>query len=80
MTTYPPGFVRDGMPAVSDQDLVRRQTMLDKLDNARDTLESACTNWDTLTAAQKDAALKLTIRVVCGLSRLAIHRYDSAGP
>jgi len=80
MVTYPQGFVRDVMPSVSDEDMARRQAMFAKLDNARDALENAWQSWDSLTAAQKDSAMKLSVRVVCGLSRLARHRYESTGP
>ncbi|HVE24032.1 MAG TPA: hypothetical protein VNC22_01440 [Sporichthya sp.] len=43
-------------------------------DQAIATLESAWDNWATLTAAQKDATLKLTVRVVTRLARLLLGR------
>lgn len=42
------------------------------------TLEQAHAGWGALTAAQKDAALKLTVRVTISLARLALRRLDSA--
>jgi hypothetical protein len=67
-------------PLFSDADLSNRTAMLGKLDNARGNLEAAYQGWDALTAGQKDSALKLSLRVVCGLSRLLANELDTAGP
>lgn len=54
--------------------LVSRGQYESQAEQAIDTLESAWTNWGALTAAQKDAALKLTVRVVTRLARLVLGR------
>lgn len=51
-----------------------RNDFTTQADQAIDTLESAWTNWGALTAAQKDAALKLAVRVVTRLARLVLGR------
>lgn len=56
------------------QEEVTRDEFRTQTDQAIDTLESAWTNWATLTAAQKDATLKLTVRVVTRLARLVLGR------
>jgi ABC-type transporter Mla subunit MlaD len=66
-------------PPMSDEDIANRQAMLAKLDSARDNLEAAFQDWPTLTAAQKDAALRATIRVVALLSRLQTFELVAAG-
>lgn len=53
-------------------------TMTDRTANAIGTLEDAAASWGTLTAAQKDAAMKLTVQVVVRLARLVLHRLDTA--
>lgn len=52
-----------------------RQRATDAIAN----LESAYTNWGTLTAAQKDAALRLNVRVTVGLVRLYLRLLDTPG-
>lgn len=42
------------------------------------TLAQAHANWASLTAAQKDAALRLNVRVTVALARLTVGRLDSA--
>lgn len=56
-----------------------RSAISNRLQNARDALETTYTNWDTLTPAQKDNAMKGLLRVVAGLVRLELNEYDSAG-
>lgn len=52
-------------------------TLRDRLGTALANLETANTNWATLTAAQKDAALRLGIRVDAALIRLALRRLEA---
>lgn len=54
-------------------------TLRSRAESALATLEQAVANWDSLTAAQKDGALKLTVKATAGLIRLALRRFDSAG-
>lgn len=54
-------------------------TIRDRLTATLATLESAQTNWPTLTAAQKDAATRQSIRATAGLIRLLLRRLDAAG-
>jgi hypothetical protein len=42
-----------------------------------DSLETAATNWDTLTAAQKDAALKVVVRLSARLARIVARQLDA---
>lgn len=51
-------------------------TLRDRADAALDTLENAWGSWGTLTAAQKDAALKLNVRVTIALARLVLRKLD----
>lgn len=53
-------------------------TMSDRAANAIGNLETAAQNWGTLTAAQKDQVLKLTVQVVARLARLVLRRLDTA--
>jgi hypothetical protein len=76
----PGGLAKQQLPEVSEDDLANRAAMLAKLDAARDDLEAAYTNWASLTDAQRNASLRLLVRVVCGLSRLSVQRYESSGP
>lgn len=50
----------------------------DRAGGAIDTLEQAVASWSSLTAAQKDAAAKLSLRVVVALARLALRRFEAA--
>lgn len=54
-------------------------TLRDRADQSIATLEQAWTGWGALTAAQKDAALKLTVRVVITLARLTLRKLDTGG-
>lgn len=59
-------------------DETNEATLRDRADTAIANLESAIAGWSTLTAAQKDAALKLGLRVTAALARLILRRLDSA--
>lgn len=67
----------DGTPPPDEQS---RQTEAEEARvRARDaiqTLEDAHANWDTLTQAQKDTALKLNTIVTAKLARLALRFFD----
>jgi hypothetical protein len=52
-------------------------TLQDRATTAIATLENGWTNWATLTAAQKDATLKLSVRVVATLARLVLRKLDN---
>ena len=54
-------------------------TLRGRVDQAVANLEDAWTNWATLSAAQKDPALRLSVRVAAGLARLQLRKLDSAG-
>lgn len=49
----------------------------DRADVALVNLQAAWDGWAGLTAAQKDAALKLNVRVTIALARLLLRRLDS---
>lgn len=53
-------------------------TMTDRTATAIAGLEDAAASWGTLTNAQKDAAMKLTVQVSARLARLVLHRLDAA--
>lgn len=55
---------------------VNDATLRDRVDQALTQLATAHTNWGTLTAAQKDAALKLNVRVTLALARLQLRKLD----
>lgn len=50
------------------------QTLRDRADQAVATLESAYANWTTLTAVQKDQALRLQMRATSTLLRLQLRK------
>lgn len=54
------------------------RALRDRADTALQNLEAAWAGWAGLTAAQKDAALKLTVRVTISIARLVLRRLDSA--
>lgn len=58
--------------------IANEQSLRDKVGQAIGNLETAATNWGTLTAAQKDAAAKLTVQVTARLARLALRHLDAA--
>jgi hypothetical protein len=66
-------------PPLSAEELERYEQITAKLDAARGLLETAYENWDSLSAAQKDEAMKRTIRAVAALTRFVLYRLDSAG-
>ena len=51
-----------------------REAYQSQADQAIATLEAGWDNWGVLTAGQKDAVLKLTVRVVTRLARLILGR------
>lgn len=54
------------------------ETLRTRAVEAIETLENAWAGWANLTAAQKDAALKLNVRVTIALARLVLRRLDKA--
>lgn len=52
-----------------------REQMQDRLAQSVDTMQAAWSNWDTLTAAQKDNAMRLTLRVAMTLARFVVARW-----
>lgn len=60
--------------AARDTDTAADKANCDRLAALLSTLETADTNWPTLTAAQKDAALRQTVRATAGLARLLLKR------
>lgn len=65
--------------ALTEEESANRGAMRNRLLNARDALEAAYANWDSLSPAQKDNASKMLLRVVAGLVRLELNEYESAG-
>ena len=55
------------------------RALRERADQALTNLEDAWTNWATLTAPQKDAAMRLSVRVNAAVIRLMLRRLDSAG-
>lgn len=53
-------------------------TLRTRVLDAINTLEQAHANWPTLSAAQKDAALRLNVRVTAALARIQFRQLDSA--
>lgn len=52
------------------------QLLRDRVDQALENLGAAHANWATLTAPQKDAALRLNVRVTLALARLQLRKLD----
>lgn len=68
--------------ALMDAARLRQQnadTLSDMINQAVTNLEQAWANWDTLTPAQKDQAVRLNLRVTAGLARLQLRKLDTAG-
>lgn len=66
--------------AAAERTLEENDRLLrDRLEQALTNLETANANWATLTAAQKDAALRLGIRADAALIRLILRKLDTAG-
>lgn len=57
--------------------LANAVTLQDRAAQAIANLQASYDGWSGLTAAQKDAAQKLTIRVVIALARLVLRRLDA---
>lgn len=62
-------------PAPTEAEL-RPARLREKASQAIVTLENAHANWATLTAAQKDAAIRLSVLVTAKLARLALTKFD----
>lgn len=58
-------------------EVINADTLRDKADQAITLLENADANWASLTAAQKDAAMRLSVRVVAKLARMAVNRLEA---
>lgn len=56
---------------------VNEASLRTKIRNAISTLETADNNWGSLTAGQKDAAIRLSVRVAAKLGRLALTQFDT---
>lgn len=71
-------YSNDEPPTEADLDAqaAATETLIERAQGAIDTLEQGLANWGTLTAAQKDAELKLAVRVVVALARLKAARLD----
>lgn len=55
---------------------MNQQSVIAKVSGAIPALESADANWEDLKAAQKDVAMRLAIRAVAKLGRLAVSKLD----
>jgi hypothetical protein len=60
--------------ATREGEITSETTLRDRAETSIATLEQAYAGWATLTAAQKDAALRLTVRVAATLARLVLRR------
>lgn len=65
--------------AARETEETNARTIRERLANALANLETAYSNWAALTAAQKDAAIKLDVRTTAGLVRLYLRDLESAG-
>jgi hypothetical protein len=65
--------------SLSAEERARIEQIATRLDTARSQLESAYTNFDTLTPEQREQALKTMIRTVAALCRLVLYQLDSSG-
>lgn len=68
---------RGEVPAATAAIAANEVVLRDRAEQAIVTLQNAWDNWAGLTAAQKDATQKLTVRVVIGLVRLVLRRLDA---
>lgn len=59
-------------------DVVNRDTLHARVDQAVDQLEDYAGRWATLTAAERTAAMGLAVRVVARVARLVIGRTEAA--
>jgi hypothetical protein len=87
--TYPDGVSEPAVAAVVNAHVPRaaaarqaaeanQAALTQKTANAIATIENAADNWPTLTAAQKDSATRLAVRVTARLARIATHTLDIA--
>lgn len=70
---------RDAIEAAASAERVAEEnatTLRDRAEQALENLEGAWAGWANLTAAQKDAALKLNVRVTVALARLVLRKLD----
>lgn len=67
----------DRPPDPPTQEQVNETSLRTKVRNAIGNLETADASWGSLTAAQKDAALRLSVRVTAKLARLAVVRLEA---
>lgn len=65
-------------PTDAQRQAANAATLDDRISQAIQTLEQAAAGWATLTAAQKDAALKLAVAAVARLARLQVRQLDEA--
>lgn len=67
----------DAQAAVDEDAMEKRLTLArTKLSQSVVTLENAHANWAGLTAAQKDAATRLSVLVSAKLARFVLNRFD----
>ena len=57
-------------------EVVRAETVREKVAQALDALEAADENWDRLSAAQRSDAMRLAVRTAAKLARLQLHRFE----
>lgn len=77
---YLPGGVLVETTVIPDPpaEVVNADLLETKALQAIDILESADNGWATLTAAQKDAATRLAVRVAAKLARLSVGRLEAS--
>jgi hypothetical protein len=66
--------------ALSEAERARIEQIASRLNTARSQLESAYSNFDTMTPEQRDQVLKTVIRTVAALCRLALYQLEDSGP
>lgn len=59
------------------QERLNEASLRTKVRNAITNLETADASWGALTAAQKDAAIRLSVRVAAKLARLAVAQLEA---
>jgi hypothetical protein len=70
-------LLRDYFIGVGGDNQARMWRMLDRLEQAIGTLETADANWATLNAAQKDTANHLAVTMVAKIGRLLVSRLEA---
>lgn len=63
---------------LSDADRANLDLMHARLQSTLDALRTAYSNWDTLSAAQKDTAQRQSLRVLAALIQLELRSYVDA--